>query len=165
LISTLGFHLHAHAGTDDPQSHSAATMKGHLRATASALALLLLLLCQQTLAAKVVQMSITKPKPDIHQLRSRDTIAQTLLNNYTGGSYMIDISVGTPPQPISLVIDTGSSDVWVMSNIADQCTIPRVQRILGGGCTGGLCEHNLSEVLLLAAFLIFPRYPRRFKHI
>lgn len=31
----------------------------------------------------------------------------------SGGSYWLNASVGTPPQLVQLVVDTGSSDVWV----------------------------------------------------
>jgi hypothetical protein len=38
----------------------------------------------------------------------------TPLENQQGGtSYTIDIEVGTPPQRVTLIIDTGSSELWM----------------------------------------------------
>ncbi|KAH8902014.1 acid protease [Coniochaeta sp. PMI_546] len=39
--------------------------------------------------------------------------AVPLSNGKTGTLYTIQLSVGTPPQPVVVVIDTGSSDFWV----------------------------------------------------
>ncbi|RDW77435.1 hypothetical protein BP6252_05488 [Coleophoma cylindrospora] len=61
----------------------------------------------------------------------RDAITESLVNNITGGSYMASVSVGTPAQKLYLAIDTGSSDVWLLSKTADLCTSAADQAYYG----------------------------------
>ncbi|MCJ1435836.1 hypothetical protein MMC27_005212 [Xylographa pallens] len=35
--------------------------------------------------------------------------------------YLINVTIGTPPQPFGLQLDTGSSDIWVPATNADAC--------------------------------------------
>jgi len=46
---------------------------------------------------------------------------ELITNIGVGNGYTANISVGTPPQPLILGIDTGSTDTWVLSNTADIC--------------------------------------------
>ncbi|KAH8802855.1 aspartic peptidase domain-containing protein [Xylogone sp. PMI_703] len=69
------------------------------------------------------------------QIQQRATITESLANNYTGGSYVATVQVGTPPQTQTLVIDTGSSDVWLLSADANLCTSEFLQNEYGGGCS------------------------------
>ncbi|RDA83167.1 putative aspartyl protease [Ophiocordyceps camponoti-leonardi (nom. inval.)] len=53
-------------------------------------------------------------------LRKRDgTVNSTLQNRI--GLYTIDIGIGNPPQPISALIDTGSSDALINTNVSQLC--------------------------------------------
>ncbi|RDA91499.1 putative aspartyl protease [Ophiocordyceps camponoti-saundersi (nom. inval.)] len=53
-------------------------------------------------------------------LRRRDgTVNSTLQNRI--GLYTIDIGIGNPPQPISALIDTGSSDALINTNVSQLC--------------------------------------------
>lgn len=83
-------------------------------------------------AQRVVSMGIGKTKrlPPLH----KRTILQELHNNLTGGGYYAEVSLGTPPQTVRLIVDTGSSDVWVLDNNADLCTDRSMQEYYGGGC-------------------------------
>ncbi|RYP75186.1 hypothetical protein DL771_002511 [Monosporascus sp. 5C6A] len=93
-------------------------------------------------AQRVVSMGIGKTKrlPPLH--KRADPILQELHNNVTGGGYYAEVSVGTPPQTVSLILDTGSSDVWVLDSNANLCTSSRMQEENGGGC---IATFNPSE--------------------
>jgi Eukaryotic aspartyl protease len=51
--------------------------------------------------------------------------------------------VGSPGQKQTLALDTGSSDVWLLSATADLCTDPEVQAYVGGGC-GSTCKYFID---------------------
>jgi len=51
--------------------------------------------------------------------RASGTVLGSLTNEYI--LYFINVTVGTPPQPFSLQLDTGSSDIWFPSVNADVC--------------------------------------------
>jgi hypothetical protein len=89
-------------------------------------------------ALAAVTMNIARssePRLKPRTLSKRATITESLINNNTGGDYIAQVSVGTPPQNINLAIDTGSSDVWVIATTADLCTEPALQAYEMGGCT------------------------------
>ncbi|KAI1163555.1 aspartic peptidase domain-containing protein [Nemania serpens] len=73
-------------------------------------------------AQRVVPLSFSRAGPGHKSLRKRaGTYSQELNNNLTGGGYYAQVALGTPPQPVTLVLDTGSSDVWVLDTNADLC--------------------------------------------
>ncbi|ERS99543.1 uncharacterized protein SPSK_03287 [Sporothrix schenckii 1099-18] len=96
-----------------------------------------------TSAANVVEIGINRIRPGqeglANTLRSRasspSTFIETLVNNVTGGGYYASVNVGTPPQPQVLVIDTGSSDVWVIASDADLCTSSTLQHKYRDTCS------------------------------
>lgn len=90
-------------------------------------------------ALAVVVMPIARGpeyRPDLRPryLSTRASISSTLFNNRTRGSYYVEVEAGTPPQPQTLFVDTGSSDVWLLDSGADLCSNPRLQATHGGGC-------------------------------
>lgn len=114
----------------------------------AASALSLLALNSHALALNVVQMSISKDNPQIDVLRQDlniltrgAPISQELINNITAGAYLATVKVGTPAQTISLVLDTGSSDIFLLANTADQCTQPNIADMYGP-CIGGTCKQS-----------------------
>ncbi|EON98784.1 putative aspartic-type endopeptidase protein [Phaeoacremonium minimum UCRPA7] len=67
-------------------------------------------------------------------LTKRASAIEELVNNITGGGYYASVSVGTPGQSINLVLDTGSSDAFVVDVNADLCTSRRLQVEYGMTC-------------------------------
>jgi hypothetical protein len=92
-----------------------------------------------TAQAQVVQFDIQRRDgPKLRDLSRRaDSVTGVLTNQQIQGGYFLNVEVGTPPQNITLQLDTGSSDVWVPSSNADICT-QVTQR--NPGCTFGSCK-------------------------
>lgn len=98
-------------------------------------------------ASAVVKMSISRgpdPFANTNHITSRSTITSDLHNNLTRGSYFVDVEVGTPPQAQRLVIDTGSTDVWLLSDNTDLCTSRTLQRKYFGGCISSFSTSKSS---------------------
>lgn len=80
-----------------------------------------------------LKLDIARYQADVPSLANRVTgaVAGTLTNDDNGILYVINVTVGTPPQSLTLQIDTGSSDTWMPSSTSDAC--------LAGNCTRGSC--------------------------
>lgn len=61
------------------------------------------------------------------RLSKRATITESLINNVTEGGYFATVSIGTPAQDVTLILDTGSSDAWVVSSSANLCEMEILQ--------------------------------------
>ncbi|KAK8008835.1 aspartic-type endopeptidase [Apiospora marii] len=75
-------------------------------------------------AQRVVSLNINKSPVDPQLIRRRRDIgsySQVVTNNMSAYSYYAEVTIGTPPQPITLVLDTGSSDTWVVDKSTDGC--------------------------------------------
>jgi hypothetical protein len=57
--------------------------------------------------------------------------------------YRVNVSIGTPPQDLTLAVDTGSSDVWIPD--AEACGPDSKS-----ACAGGYCK-SIPRAFLLAA--------------
>lgn len=81
---------------------------------------------------RVIPVSFSKPKGALPALHKRaGTYSQELNNNLTGGGYYAQVTVGTPPQTVDLIVDTGSSDVWVLDSDANLCKSMSMQNYYG----------------------------------
>jgi hypothetical protein len=65
-----------------------------------------------------------------HDLSRRNMIQASLSNG--GFNYFVETQIGTPPQTVSLKIDTGSSDTWAYTPAACSAV----------NCQGGSCKFN-----------------------
>ncbi|KAJ4003054.1 hypothetical protein NW752_012298 [Fusarium irregulare] len=73
--------------------------------------------------AQTIQWNIEGRHPQPHLARrSKTTYEEVIRNDRTEGGYFTEVTIGDPPQKITLQLDTGSSDVWVPWNCADVCT-------------------------------------------
>ncbi|KAI1320434.1 aspartic peptidase domain-containing protein [Xylariaceae sp. FL0255] len=63
--------------------------------------------------------------------RASNTYTESLTNNLTAGAYYATVSLGTPAQSATLVLDTGSSDVWVLASSSDICSSEMLQQEYG----------------------------------
>lgn len=121
----------------------------------AALLLSILGLSPYTLAANVVRVTLSKrdlgfdvPARDLStHVLPRATISENLFNDQTYEPiYVAEVKVGSPGQPISLIIDTGSSDTFVLANNDDQCNDPQIMYNYGP-CFGGTCAPCLEFLL------------------
>ncbi|KAF3765028.1 acid protease [Cryphonectria parasitica EP155] len=83
--------------------------------------------------------SVQKRNP---RLSKRATLTESLVNNITEGGYYATVSVGTPGQTLTMVLDTGSSDAFVISADADLCTEKKLQVVDQETCGA---TYNASE--------------------
>ncbi|MCJ1244538.1 hypothetical protein MMC30_001736 [Trapelia coarctata] len=102
-------------------------------------------------APKVVQMQTYRQKRETipERLLKRANFPVTLGNAATVGLYYVNATVGTPPQEVSLQIDTGSSDVWMFG--------PRSCNASTSPCLGGdfdVSASSTSKVLSEGTFSI-----------
>lgn len=108
-------------------------------------------------ASAVLEIGLKKAHPSqgfasplAKRADSPSTYLQTLVNNVTGGGYYASISLGTPAQPQILIVDTGSSDTWVVASDADLCTSKRLQATYADSC-GATYDKSASSTYKLVS--------------
>ncbi|KAK1833143.1 aspartic peptidase domain-containing protein [Podospora conica] len=115
---------------------------------------LLVLLASGAAAQNVVEFDLHRGFPGINvgvlpHLSPRATQLQELANNITGSGYYCEVQVGTPPQTVNMLIDTGSSDTWVVSPRADLCSSKQLQFVLLDSCSATYDETKSSTFKMI----------------
>ncbi|RKU43247.1 hypothetical protein DL546_004105 [Coniochaeta pulveracea] len=110
-------------------------------AAATVAALAVAVSAQKTLEYEIKKgipgLRMGRPLPPLVGKRfgKRDTLTSMIVNNITGGGYYIDVEVGTPGQPMTMILDTGSSDAWILDVEADLCHSKTLQEKHGDYCS------------------------------
>ena len=95
-----------------------------------------------------LRLDFTKrsPRTDARSLLSSRSLDLDLLNG-AGLQYWVNITVGTPPQALSVQLDTGSSDLWIPSAAASICAVQDGV----AGCPNGAFNPSQSSTYKLVA--------------
>jgi hypothetical protein len=69
--------------------------------------------------------------------RSLDARTDAVVESLGNGrmKYSAIVTIGTPPQTLVVLIDTGSADVWIPDATPTFC-----ETIIAAGCPPGICE-------------------------
>ena len=76
--------------------------------------------------ARIPPGAVTRQDLQPH-LSKRASFTEFLVNNITGGGYYASISVGSPGQALNLILDTGSSDAFLVAKDANICQSKMLQ--------------------------------------
>ncbi|KAI1647040.1 acid protease [Daldinia loculata] len=91
--------------------------------------------------AQVVQWDIHRRQTGTRLVRRQDgTVTEVITNEKLRGGYFASCTVGTPPQNLTLQLDTGSSDIWVPSSSSSVCQ----ETTDNQGCTLGSFDESAS---------------------
>ena len=73
---------------------------------------------------KFKKREITDPQDPALRLRKRQGTPEATIYNAQGNLlYLVNTTVGTPPQEIALQLDTGSSDIWIPTSSSSICRV------------------------------------------
>ncbi|KAK6534679.1 hypothetical protein TWF281_005986 [Arthrobotrys megalospora] len=94
-------------------------------------------------SSKVIRVPFSKERIPNNQFDKREPAGKTALQRLDNKDFLFyaNVTVGTPPQPIRLHIDTGSSDIWVETANSEIC-----KGAQGRGCEiGGTYDNETSS--------------------
>ncbi|KAH7370383.1 aspartic peptidase domain-containing protein [Rhexocercosporidium sp. MPI-PUGE-AT-0058] len=79
-------------------------------------------------AARVISYPVSRASHENGQplprgISQRANTVEVLSNNKSRSAYFASVEVGTPAQKLSLMLGTGSSDIWMISKSAPACTV------------------------------------------
>ena len=102
--------------------------------------------------AGVVEWTVEHQRRSLTALRRRGSTFDEIIGNQKNrGGYFATCSIGTPPQNLTLHLDTGSGDIWVPNSAADVCHD-------GQGCTLGACKWTTRILLYLRLLVNLPYF-------
>ncbi|GAW11733.1 hypothetical protein ANO14919_010830 [Xylariales sp. No.14919] len=92
-------------------------------------------------STQVVQWDIQRRESPVPRLNRRadGSVQEDIINQRMRGGYFASCSVGTPPQNVTLQLDTGSSDIWVPASSSSICEESQ------DGCTLGSYDYSSSS--------------------
>jgi Eukaryotic aspartyl protease len=77
--------------------------------------------------AKVIELEFERreliPPDTFEKIKRRGAPSAPLFNAQGDLLYLVNVTVGTPPQALSLQLDTGSSDIWLPSAQSSACAL------------------------------------------
>ena len=112
------------------------------------LALLAICTVSASASGDFVKLDFTKKNVPVDEsYNRRREVGIPLLNGGGPGNtvqqYWVNVTVGTPPQSLALQLDTGSSDMWILSNQAQTC--------VQGRCFNGVFDPSKSSTYQVIA--------------
>lgn len=105
-------------------------------------------------AAQYINLPLHKFTNDLEILQKRQISNGSVILNNQASAYYVNISVGTPPQTVQLVLDTGSPLTWINAQNVSSFTPGKLTS--AGSSPGSLCSSNLCLSANASASLIVP---------
>lgn len=95
-------------------------------------------------------------RPQVNRLlpRQSDLDTDTPVYNYSSISYLVELDLGSPAQTVKVVIDTGSSELWVNPDCTNAASFPQQMECLDNGLYS-VSDSESVEVSRLESELLY----------